>query len=222
MTTHAPEGRPRGRAIQNTLLVILLAIVLGIGALVAFGIKGLTEAVPSMDDIQAAFAPEPYQEIGPVVIESVKNMAELTTVEVTEYTIVEKGIDAGWLEWARGDSIRLLAVASIGAGVDLSALTTGDFTVSSGGDVTVRVPGAELLYVDVDGEATQVLDREIGLLTKGDPRLETETRSLAETVLVDKAMEEGLLEKAEDNATSILTNLLQSLGYERVSVQFVG
>lgn len=221
MTAHAPERRSSGgRVVQNTILIILLAVVVGVGLVVTTGIRFLVDAVPTTEDIQAVFAPEPYEEIGPVVVESVKDLAELTTVEMVEYTIVEKGTDAGWLEWARGDSVRLITVAAIGGGVDLSGLEPGDFHVAGNGDVTVQLPAAAILYVDVDNEATEVLDRSTGLFTKGDPQLETEARQLAETVLVEQALEEGILEEAESNASTVITNLLQGLGYNEITVEF--
>ena len=72
---------------------------------------------------------EPYTQVGPAVVESVRDVAKLTTVEMVEYTTVEKGNDFGWLNWARGDRIFLFAVARIGAGVDMAQVTTADFEV---------------------------------------------------------------------------------------------
>ena len=34
---------------------------------------------------------EPYTQVGPSVVQSVRNVAKLTTVEMVEYTTVEKG-----------------------------------------------------------------------------------------------------------------------------------
>jgi hypothetical protein len=50
--------------------------------------------------------------------------------------------------------------------------------------------------------------------------LEGEARRVAETVLVDGAIEDGLLVQAEENATTVLTNFLLSLGYSDVVVNF--
>jgi hypothetical protein len=154
------------------------------------------------------------------VVSSVHDLGSLTTIEVVEFTVVEKGTDEGWLAWARGDSLRMIAVARIGAGVDISGLTASDFSVSEEGVVEVTIPEAEIQYVAVDNDATEVLDRDMGLFTKGDPQLEGEARRVAETVLVDGAIEDGLLVQAEENATTVLTNFLLSLGYSDVVVNF--
>jgi hypothetical protein len=116
----------------------------------------------------------------------------------------------------------MIAVAKIGAGVDISRLTANDFSVSEDGVVDVTLPAAEVQYVAVDNDATEVLDRDRGLFTKGDPQLEGEARRVAETVLVQGAIDDGLLTKAEDNARVVVTNFLTSLGYNGVNVEFNG
>jgi hypothetical protein len=76
--------------------------------------------------------------------------------------------------------------------------------------------------VSVDNEATQILDRETGLFTKGDPRLETDARQVAEEVLVAGALDDGILADAESNARQVLTDFLLGLGYRDVVVDFTG
>lgn len=208
-----PRTRPSWAAIT---LVILAAL----GVLAIWGVRSIMDAIPTPGDLAEALEPEPYEEIGPVVVTSIRDLANLTTVEVVEYTIVEKGTDSSWLDWARGDSLRLFAVANIGAGVDLGQVSIRDVSVDDEGVVEITVPSAEIQYVAVDNEATQILERDVGLLTKGDPRLETDARQVAEQVLVESALEAGILEKAETNARNVLTDFLLSLGYEDVIVEF--
>jgi len=201
--------------------IALVIFVIGVLALIVWGIRGLVSAVPTPSDLVEAFEPEPYEEIGPVVISSIRDMAELTTVEAVEYTIVEKGTDQGWLAWARGDSIQLFAVARIGAGVDLSEMSVRDALVDTEeGVVELMIPRAEIQYVEVDNEATQILDRSTGVFTRGDPRLETDARQIADEILRESAIEGGLLERAEESARQVLTDFLLSLGYRDVVIEF--
>lgn len=199
---------------------ITLVVLAALGVLAIWGIRSIISAIPTPSDLAEALEPEPYEEIGPVVVTSIRDLATLTTVEVVEYTIVEKGTDSSWLDWARGDSLRLFAVANIGAGVDLSQVTIRDVSVDQSGVVEITIPAAEIQYVAVDNDATQILERDVGLLTKGDPRLETDARQVAEEVLVQSALESGILAKAEDNARNVLTDFLLSLGYQDVVVEF--
>ena len=221
----ADNTQPSARRMNPVLLVLgalFLAVVVAVGGFVTANVANVVDAIPTPADVVEVLEPEPYLEIGPVVVRSVRDLAQLTTVEVVEYTIVEQGTDEGWLEWARGDSLRLIAVANIGAGVDLAEIGVDSFSVSEDGVVEVILPPAEVQYVSVDSEATQVLDRDKGLFTKGDPQLESEARRIAETVLVVNATDEGILTKAEDNARLVMTNFLTSLGYEDVIVTFSG
>jgi len=216
VTEPTPGGPPaRWPWVLAALLVAFLISIVGI--VVAF--RSLVDRIPTPDDVAAALAPEPFENVGPTVVQSIRSLAELTTVEYVEYTVIEKGTDSGILAWARGDSLTLLAVARIGAGVDLSAITADSFEVDhESGVVTVRLPSPEIQYIAVDNEATQVIDRTTGLFTKGDPRLETDARQVAETVLLQQAESAGILREAEENAVAALTNFLLGLGYTQVEI----
>ncbi|MCI0425409.1 MAG: DUF4230 domain-containing protein [Actinobacteria bacterium] len=213
--TGSQPAPPRSRRLLPAMLPVV-AIV----AIVVWGVIAVISAIPTPGDIAEALAPEPYEEIGPVVVTAIRDLAALTTVESVQYTIVEKGTDRGWLAWARGDNLVLFAVARIGAGVDLSRVSVRDITVDELGVVEITVPSAEIQYVAPDNEATQILDRDIGLFTRGDPQLESETRRVADEVLAQSALDNGILEKAEENAREVLTNFLLSLGYRDVIVEF--
>jgi hypothetical protein len=163
------------------------------------------------------FGSSPYTQVGTSVIDSVEALADLTTVEMVEYTTVEKGNDAGWLNWARGDKIFLFAVARIGAGIDFEQVETDAFEVDEAtGKVTVRLPRAEIQFVEVDQDQTRVYDRDTGLFTGGDDQLESDARAVAEDVLVSAALEKGILALAEENARQTITEFLEGLGYTEI------
>jgi hypothetical protein len=217
-----PAPRRRRTIVPIAIVSGVVALFVVIGIWVVSSLQDLVDAVPTPGDLAAVFEPEPYEEIGPVVISSIRDMSNLTTVETVQYTIVDKGTDQGWLEWARGDSLQLFAVARIGAGIDMSGISVQNVSLDDQGVVEITVPAAEIQYVSVDNEATQILDRETGLFTKGDPRLETDARQVAEEVLVQAAVDDGVLADAEANARQVLTDFLLGLGYRDVVVEFAG
>lgn len=220
MTEPAPDQPRRGPGVGTALLVGILVSLALLAGLVVWGIRSISDAVPTPGDLSAALEPEPYQEIGPTVVRSIRDLSNLTTVEMVEYTIVEKGTDEGFLAWARGDSLELFAVARIGAGVDLGGVSVRSFDLSEDGVVELVVPAAEVQYVAVDNEATQILDRDTGLFTSGDPRLESDARRIADESLRQAALDEGILEMAEENAREVITNFLLNLGYRDVILEF--
>lgn len=173
--------------------------------------------VGSATGIFNPFGTTEYTQVGPSVVDSVRALADLTTVEVVEYTTVEKGNDAGWLNWARGDKIFLFAVARIGAGIDFEQVSVENFEVDEeSGRVIVRLPRSEIQFVEVDEEQTQVYDRDTGLFSRGDPQLESDARAVAQDVLLQGALDRGILEMADANAKTTLREFLMGLGYTQI------
>lgn len=223
MTGPADQQRDQRRPLVGlgaSVVLGLLILILAIGALLFWGIRSVADSIPTPGDLIDAVQPQPFEEIGPTVVRSITDLSNLTTVELVEYTIVEKGTDGGFLDWANGDKLQLFAVARIGAGINLGEVTVRSFTLSDDGVVELTVPAATIQYVAVDNQATQILDRETGLFTKGDPRLETDARRVAEDVLKQAALDEGILLKAEENARQVITNFLLNLGYRGVVIDF--
>ena len=195
----------------------LIAVALVVVALVAFVVgRGVDTADGWMNRI---FGEGEVTSVGPVTITALRELAELTTFEMVEYTVVEKADDRGWLNWATGDRVSMFVVARIGAGVDLSALTEGSVDADpETGIVEIRLPAPALTYVDVDEEQTTVYDRDTGLFTAGNPNLEQSARLAAEEVLVAAALERGLLERAAEEARVVISAFVESLGYTDIEV----
>lgn len=189
-------------------LVLVVVIVIG-------GVLWLAGQITGLNP----FATESVENVGPTVVQSVRDLSDLTTVEFVEYTTIEKGRDAGFLNFFRGDKVFLFAVARVGAGIDLSQLSETSVEVDrTQNSVRIELPPAQILYVALDNEATQVYDRDTGLFTKGDKTLESEARVAAESVLREQAYAAGILERATENAKHTLTTFLKGLGFEQVTI----
>ena len=201
------------KALIAAALVVLLA---GIGVVAFAAGRGAGTFDGWVDRI---FGEGETTEVGPVTISALRELAQLTTFEMVEYTVIEKSDDRGWLNWATGDSVSMFVVARIGAGVDLSAVTQE--MVQSDPETlvaTVRLPAPEISYVDVDEDQTTVYVRDTGIFTSGNPELESSARRAAEEVLVQAALEAGLLERAANEAQVVISTFLESLGYTDVTV----
>lgn len=208
----------RKSAIPTVIITLIIVAILA-GSVAAAFVMGRT--VGDTERVLDAIAPEreEFLEAGPIVIERIRGLATLTTVEAVAYTTIEKGVDQGWLTWAAGDSVSLFAVARIGAGIDLNQLADRDIIANPAqGTVTVMLPAPEITYVSVDNEATHVYNRDTGLFTKGDPRLESEARRAAEEILVQQVIDQGLLDQAADEAELVLRGFLESLGYTDIEI----
>ncbi|MEX2279052.1 MAG: DUF4230 domain-containing protein [Acidimicrobiia bacterium] len=198
--------------VAAALVVVLVGIGVG-GILVGRGI-GTVDGWASR-----IFGEGEVTELGPVTISAMQELAQLTTFEMVEYTVVEKSDDRGWLNWATGDSVTMFVVARIGAGVDLSAMTLASIDADPvTGVAVIRLPAPEIVFVDVDEEQTTVYDRDTGIFTSGNPNLEQAARLAAEEVLVAAALDGGLIERAGEEARTVITTFVETLGYSDVTV----
>jgi len=64
-----------------------------------------------------------------------------------------------------------------------------------------------------------VYSRMTGLLVGADPNLESEVRAQAERQIAQAAIDEGILDKARQNARTSVGALLSGLGFQRVDVE---
>lgn len=204
------------RALQIVLATMAFVIVLLAG--LVFWVIGRT--AETADDIATEIMGEGETTVvGQVTVTSIRSLAELTTVELVEYTRVERSDDRGWLNWATGDSVSMFVVARIGAGVDLSQVTADDIDADPAtGVATIRLPASEITYVDVDEEQTTVYDRDTGIFTNGDPNLQQSARLAAEEVLVEAALDKEILSLASEEAADVIRLFVESLGYTDVRI----
>jgi len=101
------------------------------------------------------------------------------------------------------------------AGVDLSKLEPNQLELEDG-VLFVTLPDAEVFVATLDNENSYVYDRETGLLRKSDRDLETAARQVAEQEIEKAALEDGILDQAQQNAEVFLERLFNTLGYQNV------
>lgn len=195
-----------GRNSGGTLLLAALFVAVGIAG--GLGVAYLTGNLPLGDERT-------------VTVEEVRELNELSTVEMTVSvpTPQESGVIPGVPEFLRGESVLLIAVGEVRAGVDLDELREGDVSVEEG-RVTIDLPEPEILSAALDEERTEVYDRDQGLLNLNpDEDLETEARREAVRRIEDSARNNGILEDAQQNAQTSLRTFVQSLGFEEVEFE---
>ena len=118
------------------------------------------------------------------------------------------------------DAILLVAAGDVSAGVDLGRLEAGDIEADpASGRVHVVLPPAEVLSSRLDNQRTYVHSRQTDLLAERRTSLEARARQEAEQSIVQAALESGILDRAEKNATRTVVSMLKSLGYTDVTVR---
>ncbi|HMD77648.1 MAG TPA: DUF4230 domain-containing protein [Terracidiphilus sp.] len=155
----------------------------------------------------------------PSVVEKIHQLSRLETVVYSLDKIVEGGRQSAYLpDFLAGDKLLLVAHGEVIAGVDLGQLKPGDVTVK-GDAVQVRLPPPQILTTRIDNGRTRVYSRTTGLLVATDPNLESEVRLTAEQQIAQAALDDGILDKARQNARTSVAALLYGLGFHTVDVQ---
>ena len=152
----------------------------------------------------------------PAVVRRIQQLQRLETVVYSMDKIVVGQREGKILpDFLVGDRLLLLAQGQVVAGVDFSQLQLTDVSLDRK-TIRVRLPAAEVFFTRLDSQNTRVYSRETGLLVPVDPTLETEVRQQAEQQLHDAALQDGILNTAQQNARTTLAGLLKGLGFENV------
>lgn len=155
----------------------------------------------------------------PTVVDRIQKLQRLETVVYTMDKIVTGEKQSSILpDFLAADRLLLLVHGEVIAGIDFQTLKASDVQIS-GKKARVRLPHAEVLVTRLDSGKTRVYSRQTGLLVPTDPNLESQVREEAEQELRRSALADGILQKAQENARSTITSLVQSMGFEEIQFE---
>lgn len=194
-------------------LVLLLCI--GFAAFAAGRIWSPTEAAEAPTPTVTPLPP-------PVVnIQAIRAKADLVTVEYGTVTeIYNETPPEGWLDEVLGNKEKLLMLVygDVQAGFDLEKLEEDDLW-TDGKRVRLVLPAPEILGTTIDFDKTHIVYYEDQLLLdQNNPNLQGEAFEQAQEAINQAALQEGVLEKANEHGQLYFENLLYSLGFTDVEV----
>jgi hypothetical protein len=146
------------------------------------------------------------------IIKDIRALARLETIQYTIEKVITAEIGQGNFGFLFGDKLLFVAHGFVIAGIDMEKIQPGDMQMVNG-VLNVRLPPAEIFVATLDNEKSYVYDRETGLLTQGDQNLESTARSAAEDEIKKAAVEDGILNLAEQNAETFLSKFFGALGF---------
>ncbi|MCD6345231.1 MAG: DUF4230 domain-containing protein, partial [Anaerolineae bacterium] len=160
--------------------------------------------------------PQPTPTIYPSAVTVIEQVQSLSRLETASYHI-EKVITAetgqGPLGFLFGDKVLLVAYGQVIAGVNLGRLGPEDVLVNGDGTIYLRLPPSEVFVATLDNARTYVYDRQTGVVGMN-PQLETAARLEAEQLILQAALEDGLLDQSDKNARDFMRSLLTVMGFE--------
>jgi hypothetical protein len=214
------------RVLKGVILPIGILVILGWAAYsVVHVVQNTTEqAIKPVSDLtgevgtQVAKVLHPTPTILPdpvTIVHEMRSLARLETIQYTVEKVVTAELRQEFLKVLFGDRLLLVAHGVVIAGVDLAQVGPEDLWVEN--DVLyVRLPETEVFIASIDNEKSYIYDRQVGFLTKGDVDLETAARRVAEEEIEKAAIEDGILELAQQNAENFLSRMLLQLGFPEV------
>ncbi len=226
MTERRRTTRANSRTPLSTILLAIIALCLVIIAY--FLIRGLGNAQQMSDRLQGIpgqilgeveeyINPTPTITIDPVTI--IREVQSLSRLETASYTIqkvitAEAGGDDVFSSLLFGDKLLLVAQGEVIAGIDLARMGETDIRVVDN-TAYVTMPAVEIFVATLDNEGTYVYDRQTGILGQ-QVDLETQARQEAENAMLTAALEDGILQKAQQNAETFLRGFILAFGVNDV------
>ena len=213
----AYKQKPRSR-VGAVLFSLLLFFILGIvGAVALLRHAGTSGAAGQLASLLLS-GHESFTS-APDVVSQIQRLNKLETVSYSVDTVVEgKHTNSVLPDLLFGDRLLLVVHGQVIAGVDLSQLKADSVHVS-GHTVTLDLPPSQIFTTRIDSAKTRVFARTTGVLTQADPNLESDTRTTAETQILQSATSDGILDTARNNARNNMESLLRGLGFTQVTVR---
>jgi len=144
-----------------------------------------------------------------VIYEEIQNIGELATVEYL-FTDAARFSDSKQLgNWEvpfteKSFTMKWDGVIKAGIQVDQILIEANE----DDGIITVTLPAAQILSYEVDNDSVEILDEKNNIFNKISVNDKVQLDASTEEEMKDRAIRNGLLEKAQQNAEDIITRLL--------------
>lgn len=208
------------RVLKNIAITFLLLV------LVIF-ILQKTNVLPSWKEI---FAPKKIQvEETAMIVRQVKNIAQLMTVETYDEVIADssktnalsivtqvfKNNPLAPLPFLAIPHVVLIMKGRVIAGIDLQQMQASAIHIHKD-SISLQLPKAKILDVITNPSDVETFSE------KGTwaPEEITLVKQKGKVIIVQHALQQDVLQKSETKATELITNLLQSSGYKKVTINY--
>lgn len=207
------------KKLAYVLLVIFLVVATAAIFMVVVTLRGVQSATAPVGDLFRNLSVQATPVILPnpvVVVQEINSLARLETTSYAFQDVLQIERNQDLLFGAFGETLLFVAYGDVIAGVDLSQMQPQDLQVVSPTTVMVHLPDSEIFVTDLDNERSYVANRDVGIFTNADPQLETLIRQEADSRMMEAALENGILERADEEAEAFIRSFLMGLGFEEI------
>jgi hypothetical protein len=213
---------PRGHGLIGKLAAGAVAIV-AVAVLII-----VLSAVSLLPRLHNPFGETTSVRSGPVLIKSITALNRFEAASGSFQVVVNLSQKANLLPaFLEGSQTLFVGQGSDIAYVDFSQLKSTALDVSANRTaVTIRLPGPQLEPAVLNVRQSYVFAQQQGLLNRignffsGNPDNQQQVYILAQQKIQTAARQSGLLAEAQRNTAGMLTGMMHSLGFQRVTVTF--
>ncbi len=164
----------------------------------------------------------------PVLLKSITALSRYEAASGSFQVVVELSRHTGFLpSFIAGSQTLFIGEGTVIAYVDFSQLKNSAIRVSAGRTaVTIRLPAAQLEPAALDVSQSYVFAEQQGVLNRvgnffsGNPNSQQQVYILAQQKIETAARHSALTAEAEKNTQEMLGSMLNSLGFQHVTVTF--
>jgi len=215
-----PARRPLGCLAGLAGLAVAVVLVVA-GALVL-------SAVHLLPQLRNPFAESTSTRSEPAVLKSITSLSRYEAASGSFQVVVDLSRKTQYLpSFVEGTDTLFIGQGTVIAFVDFSGLGGNDLRVSPGRTaVRVQLPAPQLAPASLDVRRSYVFAQQQGLLNRianffsGNPNSQQQVYIAAQQKIQAAASQSPLRAQAETNTRSMLTSMLHSLGFSRVTVSF--
>lgn len=207
------------KKLAYVLLVIFLVVATAGIFMIVTTLRGVQSVTQPVGDLFRDLAVEATPVILPnpvVVVQEINSLARLETTSYAFQDVLQIERNQDLLFGAFGETLLFVAYGEVIAGVDLSQMQPEDLQVINPTTVMIHLPDSEIFVIDLDNERSYVANRDVGIFTNADPQLETLIRQEAEARMLEAAMENDILDRADAEAEAFIRSFLEGLGFEEI------
>ena len=146
-------------------------------------------------------------------INQIQALARLETIQYSVEQVVAVETNQGPLAFLVGNKMLCQVHGTVIAGIDMSQLQPGDLNLQSG-VLYVKLPPAAIFTTSLDEGKTQIYSVQNGLFVTPDPNLVLVCLQSAKDKITQAALDDGILNTADQNAQTYLTRFFAALGYQ--------
>ena len=209
--------------IATLLSVLILIVIAGAAYYIVQSIQQTTQNTIApfqqansglQTQVSALLHPTPTVIPDPVTyITEVRALARLETIQYSVQQVVTVETEDLSLPWLFGNKMLVQVHGVVIAGIDMAKITPDDLRLEDG-VLIVNLPASEVFITNVDPSRTEAFDVRKGIFFRPDPNQVISGLEGAQEKITQAAIEDGILELAQQNAETYLAKFFAALGYQ--------